>query len=214
MANGWTEIRPVQGPTATPPGGSPFDFAFSPQSSMPATNLYLSMGLSSLSAIATTFGAVSSARAKGAYEESIARTNATIARLQAKQAIDAGNALASKKNLETRSVLGAVRAQQGASGIDVNSGSSRVVRSSIANAGATDELTIRNNAARQAWGYETEAIESGFKGQFAKLTATAEADQSLLTGGLRAVSGPLGIYTRSKIYGAGGNRLPFNLDTN
>lgn len=186
----------------------------SPQSSIPTTDLYLSMGLSSLGNILNTITQVSAARARGEYESGIAQTNATIARIQAKQALEAGDVMASRANTKTRSIVGSVRAQQGASGIDINSGSSALVRNSVQAAGAEDELTIRTNAARRAWGYETEAIENTYRGQFAKLTAESEADQTLLTGGLKTVSGPFSIWARSKTYGSGGtnNRLPFNLE--
>lgn len=186
------------------------------QSTAPTVDLYLSMGLSSLGNVLTTIGQVSASRAKGAYEAGIARTNATIARIQARQVLEAGDFVAARKNVETKSVVGAVRAQQGASGVDVNSGSSVLVRNAIAGAGAMDELTIKTNAARQAWGLETDALESTYKGQYAKMTARNEAEQTILSGGLSAMSGPLGIYRRSKVYGSGGttSRLPFNLETN
>lgn len=193
-----------------------------PQSSAPSNLMYSSMGLSAIGAIATAFESSKSIRAQGDYEASIARTNATIAGIQAKQAIQEGDVAASRKDMETQQTVGALRASQGASGVDVNVGSPAAARAGVAGVGAIDELTIRNNAARQAWGYQTEAIEDTYKGQFAQLTAKSQSDQSLLNGGLQAISGPLGIesnYLRWSRYMGGGSggqaqRLPFNLSTN
>jgi hypothetical protein len=113
--------------------------------------------------------------------------------VQARQTLETGDIEAARENLKTQQTIGALRAQQGASGVDVASGSSAAVRAGVAGVGAIDELTIRNNAARQAWGYTTQAIQSTYQGQFAQLTAKAKAAQSLLAGGLQAISGPLAI---------------------
>lgn len=158
-----------------------------------ASIMYASMGLSAIGAITNALSQSRAIRAQGEYESSIANTNARIATLQSKQAIETGNIETSRENLKTQSILGSVRATQGASGVDVASGSSALVRSGISGVGAIDELTIRNNAARQAWGYQTEAIQDTFQGKFAQLTAKAKSFQSLLSGGLQAISGPLAI---------------------
>lgn len=186
-----------------------------------AAALYASMGLSSLSSILTTIGQARALTAQGEYEQSISETNAALARLQGKQTIEAGDVAASRKELETEGAIGAQRAAGGASGVDVNTGSSAIVGAATRGAGAIDELTIRNNAARQAWGYQTEAIQDTFKGQIASLTSKAQTDQTILTGGLQAVSGPLAIesnYLRWSRYmgggGTGSDRLPFNMSTN
>lgn len=181
--------------------------------------MYSSMAVSSLGAILTAFGQARAATAQGDYEQGLSRTNATIASIQARQTIEAGDVAASRKDMETQQVVGALRARGGASGVDVNVGSPAAVRTSVAGVGAADELTIRNNAARQAWGFQTEAISDTYKGQFARLTSRSQASQSLLTGGLQAISGPLAIeanYQRFARYmdrynavGARGTDLPF-----
>lgn len=181
--------------------------------------MYASMGLSAISAITGAIMQSSAMRAAGDYQASIAATNAKIAGIQEKQALEAGDVEASRQNLKTQATIGAIKAAQGASGTDVASGSSAIVRSGVAGAGAIDELTIRNNAARRAWGFQTEALEDTFKGQFAQLTAKAQSTQSLITGGLQAISGPLGIestYLRFARYmgGGGGSGVPFpNMST-
>lgn len=174
-----------------------------------------SMGISAIGAIATGLESSSATKAQGDYEASISRTNAAIAGVQQRQALQIGDIEASRKNIQTESTVGSERAAQGASGIDVASGSSALIRASTEGVGAIDELTIRNNAARQAWGYQTEAIQDTYQGQFAKLTASAKSQQALLTSGLQAISGPLAIesnYLRWSRYmggGATGSGVPF-----
>jgi hypothetical protein len=190
-----------------------------PATSSASGMMFASMGLSAIGAITNAFSRASALKAQGDYESTIANTNAKIANLQASQALEAGDMAASRKNLQTQQQVGAIKAAQGASGVDVASGSSAAVRAGAEGAGAVDELTIRNNAQRQAWGYQTEAINDTFKGQFAQLTAKAGATQSLLAGGLQAIEGPLSIesnYLRWSRYMGGGSGagVPFpNMST-
>lgn len=187
----------------------------SPASSPANTAMLASMGLSAVGSIVTGLESAAATKAQGAYESSIANTNAAIAGVQAKQALETGDILASRKELETEGKIGQERAAQGASGVDIASGSSALVREATKLSGGIDELTIRNNAARQAWGYQTEAIQSTYQGQFASLTAAAKSQQSLLTAGLGAVSGPLAIESnylmwQRRMGGLGGpGGLPF-----
>lgn len=183
----------------------------------PATNygtgaMYGAMAVSSFAAIAGALTQSAAFRAQGDYEASIARTNAAIARLQARQTIEAGSAAASRENLKTQATAGAVRAAQGASGVSVNGGSAQLVQNAIRGVGAQDEITIRTNAARRAWGFETAALQDSFKGKFATLTAKNAANQTLLTGGLKAIYGPLTMetnYLRWSRSQAGPDSVPF-----
>ena len=143
--------------------------------------------------IGTAYSQASALKATGAYRLAVADTNAKIADLSAKQTLEAGDIAASRKNLETQGRVGAIRAAQGASGIDVNTGSAKLTQIGTQFAGNIDELTIRNNAARRAWGYKTQAISDTYEGQFSRMTAASEAQQTLLTGGMQAIEGPLEI---------------------
>ena len=171
--------------------------------------MFASAGMSAIGAITNAFSQASALRAQGDYQQTLADTNAKIANLQAKETLETGDIMASRKNLQTQQQVGAIRAQQGASGVDVASGSAAAVRAGAQGVGAIDELTIRNNAQRQAWGYQTEAEMDTFKGQFAQLTAKAGATQSLMSGGLEAISGPLAMYAKykymQKYLGVGGS---------
>ena len=169
------------------PGGSPV-------SSAP---LYGSMGLSAIGSLVTGLSQSRAQRAQGDYQSTLANLNSEIAGIKAKQTLETGDITASRTNLKYRGEIGSEVAAQGASGVQVGSGSAALVRGGIDLADKIDELTIKNNAARQAWGYQMQASEDTFAGKFAQLTAKAGSEQSLLTGGLGAIEGPLGIYAKN-----------------
>ena len=79
--------------------------------------------------------------------------------------------------MQTSQAAGTIKAAQGASGIDVNTGSASNVRTSVAKLGALDALTIRSNTAREAYGYEVAATsdqaESGLLRQEGSQAQTA-----------------------------------------
>lgn len=100
-------------------------------------------------------GAASSANA--AYQAQVAENNAKVAEQNAELETQSGEIQASNYGLKTRAKVGATTAQQGASGIDLNVGSSVDVRTGEAELGALDALTIRSNAARRAYGYTVAA---------------------------------------------------------
>lgn len=87
----------------------------------------------------------------------IARNNAILARQNAGTASAIGEEQAGRSGLRTRARLGEILAGQAASGVDVNTGSAVDVRASASELGKLDMMTIRSNAARQAYGYEQEA---------------------------------------------------------
>lgn len=153
-----------------------------------------SMAMSALGSIGTAYSQANAMKAKGVYDQTVADTNAKISDLESTQTIAAGDISASRKELETQQKVGAMRAVAGGSGIDVSNGSSLLERISTKAVGTIDEQTIRNNAARQAWGFKTQAIMDTYQGQFARMTASNEATQTLLSGGLQAVEGPTNIY--------------------
>lgn len=173
------------------------------------------MGTSAISSIGTGIAQSRAISAQGTVQQSIADSNAKISTLQAGQTIEAGDVEAQRLNLRTQAAVGATRARQGASGVAVNSGTNALVQNAEANAGAVDELTIRSNAARKAWGYQTQALQDTYQGKVASMTAKNQAEQTILTNGLGAVSGPLSIYANYKKWsrGLGGGddeSLPFD----
>lgn len=90
------------------------------------------------------------------YQAQVARNNAKIAQQNASWATQIGDTQAVNEGMKTRAQVGAIKAAQAASGIDVNTGSAVDVRSSASELGELNALTIRSNAARQAYGYQVQ----------------------------------------------------------
>lgn len=91
------------------------------------------------------------------YQAQVADNNAILAQQKAQQETAAGEQRAANEALKTRAQVGAIKAAQGASGVDVNDGSAVDVRSSAAELGQLNALTTRANAENQAYGYQTAA---------------------------------------------------------
>lgn len=124
------------------------------------------MGTSSLAAIGlvggatNAYGQMQQASANAAtqnYNAQVADNNSAIATQEAAWAGEEGDQAASNSELATRSKVGGIIANQGASGVEVGSGSFQDVQKSASEVGMLDAMTIRSNAARQAYGYQVQA---------------------------------------------------------
>lgn len=100
----------------------------------------------------------------GQAEANAANYNATLAGYNAEQATrsaemssESGSARAAMQERETRAAFGSERARAGGGGLDPNSGSAADVQASTAELGHLDALTIRTNAAKEAYGYQTQS---------------------------------------------------------
>lgn len=118
-----------------------------------------------------------------AYNAAVMANNATIATQSATLAGHEGAANTAIQQAKTRSEVGSILASQGANGVDINSGSNVDVRSTAAETGQLNAISIRSNAARQAYGYETEAAsdkaqqkldeqQSGYAAEGGNISAT------------------------------------------
>lgn len=119
----------------------------------------ISIGTTALGAGVSAFGSMKSGEAQAGmynYQASIAKVNQQIAKQNADYALAAGEVEAQRSGMKTRAQIGETRAIQGASGLDVNTGSAARVRTSEAEIGLQDQALIRSNAARRAYGYEVE----------------------------------------------------------
>lgn len=124
-------------------------------------------GISAFSAIEQGQAASKAASANA----QIASNNAAVARQNASFASQEGNANAAAAQMKNRAAAGSLLANQGASGVDVNSGSSKDTRNSQDLLGNLDVATIRSNAARQAYGYQTQATSYGNEASVQNATA-------------------------------------------
>lgn len=91
------------------------------------------------------------------YNAQVSTQNATLAQRNASISAQSGEAQVGMQQQKTRATLGAIKANQAASGLDVNSGSAVDVRSSASELGELDALTVRSNAMREAFGYRTQS---------------------------------------------------------
>ena len=156
-------------------------------------------GSAAVAAVATlasagigAYGAISSGVAQeqsARYNAEVALNNASIAKQNANLAGQAGEAQAEQSSMKTRAQVGAIKTAQAANGVDVNSGSAVDVRSSAAALGELNAINIRSNAARTAYGYQTQAGNfqaqsqlDTFQGQNAKTAGLIGGGTDLLGG--------------------------------
>jgi post-segregation antitoxin (ccd killing protein) len=137
---------------------------------------------------------------QASYQAQVARQNAKIAKMNASTALQTGLDNARTKGLETRDLIGKEKAAQGASGIDVTSGSSKMVRDSTYVLGKMDEMTIMKGAAQKGDAYMAQAMnyqaEAGLYDMKADAAETARnfAVASTLVGGAQSLSQKWGSY--------------------
>ncbi len=86
--------------------------------------------------------------------------NADIADQQAQDALVRGQQEEQRFRQGIDGIIGHQRAAAAASNVDVGFGSPLDVQADAAFLGEQDALTIRTNAAREAWGYEVEAFDT------------------------------------------------------
>lgn len=121
----------------------------------------------------------------GDYNAALAEQNAKVAGIQAQDALTRGTAEESRYRGQVSKLMGRQRAAIGSSGIEA-SGSALDILADTARTGELDALTIRNNAAREAWGYRVQAVNSRAQGKIDKFSSRVGALGTLLTGGAQA----------------------------
>ena len=132
--------------------------------------------------------------AEATYKAGVASMNQQIAQQNANYARYAGEVQAQQEGMKVGAQISETKAEQGASNLDVSSGSAAAVRESEWKIGQQDLGTIRSNAAKRAYGYEIEGVQYGaeatldtFAAKQAKTAGTIAAIGSLL-GGASSVS--------------------------
>jgi hypothetical protein len=150
-----------------------------------------SLAGSVLSAGVGAMGAMqqASAQEKAAnYQAAVARNNAIIQQQNAASAAATGRAQAQQQDLKNAATMGAIYAAEGASGIDLGTGSPTNVRSSAENIGRLDTLNIAQRAAQQVRGYQVGTMSETAQAQL----DTMQAQQAKTAGYFGAVSSILG----------------------
>ena len=123
------------------------------------------------------------------YQAGIAQLNQKIALQNRDYAYATGESEAAKYGMAARQRMGSIVAHQGASGLDIGGGSATQVREGQQFVTGIDLATIRNNAARRAYGFEVEATQDAAQSQLytkaasdAKTAGSIGAVASLVSG--------------------------------
>lgn len=118
------------------------------------------------------------------YNAQVAEMNATMADRAAKDAMERGAAEEQKKRMEIASIQGRQRAAMGANGVDMTFGSPLDTLVDTATMGELDALTIRRNAAREAYDYEVQGVNYRSDATLSRMNA-----RSAKTGGYLGAAG-------------------------
>jgi len=124
--------------------------------------------------------------AQASYNKMVAEKNARLADLSAEDAIRQGDRDASELQAYGEKIQGAQRAGFAAQGVKVDVGSAKQVQAETAGKVARDVVRIKNNAWKVAWGYRVEAENQRTAGAFGMQAAQNAANNTILTGGLKA----------------------------
>ncbi|MDB4893148.1 MAG: hypothetical protein JWL61_5003 [Gemmatimonadetes bacterium] len=98
------------------------------------------------------------------------------------EATSRGEFDASRRAVAGRQMVGAQRAAAAASGIDANSGSAASIQADEAGLSAFDEQMIRNNAAREAWGFKAQSTLNAAANENEARAKVRDSYSTLLTG--------------------------------
>jgi len=136
-------------------------------------------------------GMIASAQAE--FDATQNEINARFAEVRATEIIEQGDEDAREYQKKVKQTVGSQRAALAAQGIEVETGTALELQLETAEQGALDVETIKNNAWRQSFGYEQEAVSQRFQaamtrtaGRFQKTQSQAAARQTLVAGGLQA----------------------------
>lgn len=124
---------------------------------------------------------------QGKQDEATAETNRRLSVAQANDALLRGTVDETRYRRQIAMIAGQQKAEFGARNVAVE-GTALDLLSDTAQIGEEDALTIRNNAAREAWGYRNQANEASRWGANQKANATGSGIGTLLTSGSKAYS--------------------------
>ena len=138
-------------------------------------------------ALGNAFTQSAAAEVKGKYERQQSEFNAHLAELKAKDVVERGDKEAVKFAKEANQFKGKQKAAMAAQGVDIDSASFEGISTQTERLTAFDEMEIRNNAWKEAWGYRVDAANQRTQGEFSYRASQANSRSSLLTGGLQAI---------------------------
>lgn len=137
-------------------------------------------------------GAIEQGRAASqaaAYSAQVQANNAKIAQQNAEFKGAEGETNAAASQMKTRQQVAAIAASQAANGIDINNGSAVGVRQSAAELGELDAINIRSNAAREAYGFQTQAASDTAQSVLDKSASKNDMTAGIIGGASTFLSG-------------------------
>jgi len=146
-------------------------------------------GLELGSGIAGAFAEADALKQRAKFQAQQLEFNTKVAELQAEDAIAQGDQDAAALQRKARQLRGSQRAAFGASGVEVNSGSALSVQSDTEDMADIDAMTIKLNAARKAWGFKVDAVNSFAQSTLNSVAAENSARTTLLTNGIKSIGG-------------------------
>jgi len=173
----WSDTTPTGGGAAAPAGGGIGGLLGA-----------LSSGLQVAGVLSGARGAASSAAASQQayeYQAAVNRNNAQVAQWQAQDAIQRGAQAEQQQRLKVAQLKGTQRASLAARGVSLAEGSALNILQDTDYMNELDSLTIRDNAAREAWGHRVQA--SNYSNDAALLSNRAASSQSASSAGLSSL---------------------------
>lgn len=153
----------------------------------PATLGMMAVGGQAAGGIVSAYGAKTSSEAQATnamYGAAVARNNSIIAEQNAEYATQKGMSQEEISRMRTGLDIGTARASMGASGVRLGGDTPARVVGDIAATGELDAETIRNNAAREAYGYRMQGANFSQQAQL----DTMEAGQDIKAGKINVLT--------------------------
>ncbi len=145
-----------------------------------ATMGSIGTGLQVAGMVSGAFGAYNQSKATQQaydYQAAVNRNNAQIAEWQAQDSITRGQKAEQSQRLKTAQLQSSQRAAFAARGVALDEGSPLNILNDTDYMGELDALTIRDNAAKEAWGHRTQG--ANYSNDSAMLSARADAESPL-----------------------------------
>lgn len=139
------------------------------------------------------------------YQAQVARNNAVIAEQNVAWTGESGAAKESAQGMKNAAAVGNLKAKQGASGIDINTGSSANVRAAAAELGELDLGTTRSNTSREAYGYEVAATGDTAQAQLLQTEASNYASAAPISALGTFLTGASSVGSKYSSWGGGGS---------
>lgn len=149
----------------------------------------LMTGLTIASTVIGGVGQIQQGNAQAAamrYNAQVAEMNATLADRRAKDALERGKVEEQQQRLRAAQLMGKQRAAMAANGVDLSFGSPLDNLVDTAELAELDALTIRRNAANEAYDFETQGVNYRADANLSRMNASAAR-----TGGYLSAAGTI-----------------------